>query len=79
MTNHEKRSEIARRDFLRVAGATSAALGVAGVTGQAVAADPPRDGQGKVIPGFDDTGKLLKGDAGAVVTCAHLTPIVLAG
>ncbi len=29
--------------------------------------------------GFDDTDKLRKGDAGAVVTCAHLTPIVLAG
>ena len=57
MTNKQQQTGIARREFIKLAGASSAALGVAAVTGRAAADDVPRDAQGKIIPGFEKTGE----------------------
>jgi len=55
MTNKKQHTGIARREFIKLAGTSAAALGLAGVTGQAGAADVPKDSAGKVIPGFEKT------------------------
>jgi predicted dehydrogenase len=55
MTNKQQRTGIARREFIKLAGASSAAFGVAAVAGQSAAEDVPRDASGKVIPGFEKT------------------------
>jgi len=46
-----------RREFVEGIGVAGAVLGLAGMTGKAVAADAPRDADGNIIAGFDDTGK----------------------
>lgn len=53
----EQQSGISRRGFIKLAGASSAALGMAGVAAQAAAADAPRDADGKIIPGFEKGDK----------------------
>ena len=53
MTNMRQHTGLARRELIKLAGASAAALGAAGVTGQAAAANPPKDASGKVIPGFE--------------------------
>jgi len=60
MTNKQQQSGIARRDFVKLAGATSAALGVATAScytaaGNGAAAEAPQGADGKVIPGFEKT------------------------
>ena len=52
--NNKQQTGIARRDFIKLVGASSAALGMAGVAGQALADDLPRDASGNVIPGFGE-------------------------
>jgi len=46
-----------RREFVEGIGVAGAVLGLAGMTGKAAAADVPRDADGNIIAGFDDTGK----------------------
>jgi len=53
--NSEQLTRITRRDFVKLAGASSAVLGMAQAAGQgAVADDLPRDANGNVIPGFGE-------------------------
>ncbi len=53
--NGEQLTGITRREFVKLAGASSAILGVTQATGQAaVAGDLPRDASGNVIPGFGE-------------------------
>ena len=52
--NNKQQTGIARRDFIKLVGASSAALGMAGVAGQALGDDLPRDASGNVIPGFGE-------------------------
>jgi hypothetical protein len=51
----EKTSNLSRRRFLRGVGGAGALLGAAGNIGPAPAAEPPKDAEGKVIPGFEKT------------------------
>jgi len=53
-----------RREFVEGIGVAGAVLGLAGMTGKAVAADVPRDADGNIIAGFDDTGKSSSQHAG---------------
>ena len=53
----EQQAGMTRREFVEGIGVAGAVLGLAGVTGKASAADVPRDADGNVIAGFDDTGK----------------------
>jgi len=48
---------ITRRNFFELTGVAATAVGLAGVAGPAVAADVPRDADGKVIPGFEKDQK----------------------
>jgi predicted dehydrogenase len=53
--NSEQLTRITRRDFVKLAGASSAVLGMAQVAGQAAQADDlPRDANGNIIPGFGE-------------------------
>jgi len=55
-----------RREFVKLAGASSAVLGLAQVAGQAAAADDlPRDANGNIIPGF---GENENNQLGKVIT-----------
>jgi len=47
-------NDISRRKFMQAVGAAGFALGMTGVAGRA---DAPRDADGNIIAGFDDTGK----------------------
>jgi predicted dehydrogenase len=56
--SEQQQTGLARRDFIKLAGVSSAALGFAGMAGQLGAADDlPRDAQGNVIPGFGEDDK----------------------
>lgn len=55
--NRRQQAGMTRREFVEGMGVAGAVLGLAGMTRQAVAADVPRDANGNVIAGFDDTGK----------------------
>ncbi len=48
---------ITRRNFFELTGVAATAAGLAGVAGRVAAADVPRDADGKIIPGFEKTGK----------------------
>lgn len=52
MTN-ENKSGMSRRNFLQGIGGAGVVLGAAGIAGRAVAAETPKDAEGKVIPGFE--------------------------
>jgi predicted dehydrogenase len=54
--NETEPDDVSRRKFMQGVGAAGFALGVAGSSGRAGAADAPRDAQGNVIPGFEKTG-----------------------
>jgi predicted dehydrogenase len=53
--NESGQSGVSRRMFLPTVGGLGVALGVAGVAGQAKAITLPRDADGKVISGFENT------------------------
>ena len=48
---------MSRRGFVQGVGSAGTFLGIAGITRHAAAADAPKDAQGNVIPGFDETDR----------------------
>jgi len=56
--NKEQPAGMTRRSFVEGMGVAGAVLGLGAVTAAngAAAAGPPRDGDGNIIPGFEDTG-----------------------
>lgn len=50
-----ERARLSRRGFLHGVGGLGAMLGMGGLAGNASAAEPPKDAEGKVIPGFEKT------------------------
>ena len=58
----EEQTGIPRRMFLHGIGTAGVVMGVAGLTSRACAADVPRDSGGKVIPGFENSGKPAPAD-----------------
>ncbi len=49
--------EISRRTFMQAMGVAGVAFGMAGTASRVGAADSPRDADGNIIAGFEDTGK----------------------
>ncbi|MDP6116376.1 MAG: Gfo/Idh/MocA family oxidoreductase, partial [Planctomycetota bacterium] len=54
-------SNKSRRAFLQGIGSAGIGMGVLGTIGLAEPANPPRDGKGKIIPGFEKTGQTSAG------------------